>query len=761
MRATLERIPRGKAGLNAKLRRIRGLVEKAKQDPVFRQAVVGIVRQVPERSWQLEVSTIMDWVRDHVRYTLDPAGLELFVAPQLLLQQGLAGDAAGDCDDHVMLAAAMLETLGHPVRYRVGGPGPGKFRHIWLDVLQRGRGWVPMELTKNDAALGWDPAKLFPHIETYKGGTMSGLGEVPTIERVALRVAGWSNTTAPMQAASLGPQTYWGLLPSDLLRIQAHMQNAPGITVEELAGAFGLGDLDLGNLSDWELEGLKKLFKKLKKIPRKYVKYLKRIPSKFKKYGVPLLKQFGPMAAMAIPGIGPMLGPLLGGVMGGIGGGAGGIFGSLMGGGAASGGVFQRILGGIMGGQPGGQFMQQFAGRDPAQLDRFGALFSGAVGGRGGPDIMGRNDFGGWQQQLLRSVSPYLQPYLPSWAPRIGPGVEQFGGGWGGSGRFPQPSGYGRPSRWGLGPQENPYRFGRGFASSGRYRSPTTFVDPGLGAAQPPPSGFAGGLPLDLGLERFPAQPGDTKQRNAWHRDLQTRMFAEMARLKRTDHRWRVTKLKALPPEVMADYPGRAGAREGGMDAFTKDFGLGAAGVPAMTVLVWMIWGLAKDRSNLGPGITERMEWLRGALSQNHARMWNLAKTEKAKAASKAAAAAAAAKGAEEARAAAKKEREAQAAEAEAQRKLEKEQAEKELAHRRALARLEKQRKSQQISENEAARRRAELERAFRAGVPGRRRIPPPVAPGAPPPPVAAGDYTGLMLMGGAALLLFLVLKKR
>ena len=753
MRATLERIPRGKAGLNAKLRRIRGLVEKAKQDPVFRQAVVGIVRQVPERSWQLEVSTIMDWVRDHVRYTLDPAGLELFVAPQLLLQQGLAGDAAGDCDDHVMLAAAMLETLGHPVRYRVGGPGPGKFRHIWLDVLQRGRGWVPMELTKNDAALGWDPAKLFPHIETYKGGSMSGLGEVPTIERVALRVAGWSNTTAPMQAASLGPQTYWGLLPSDLLRIQAHMQNAPGITVEELAGAFGLGDLDLGNLSDWELEGLKKLFKKLKRIPRKYVKYLKRIPSKLKKYGVPLLKQFGPMASMLIPGIGPILGPLLGGVMGGMGGGAGGIFGTLMGGGAASGGVFQQILGGVMGGQPGGQFMQQFAGRDPAQLDRFGALFSGAVGGRGGPDIMGRNDFGGWQQQLLRSVSPYLQPYLPSWAPSIGPGVEQFGGGWGSSGRFPQASGYGRPSRWGLGPQENPYRFGRGFASSPRYQSPTSFIDPGLGW-----------LPPDLGLARFPkaGAPNSAayaKARTAWHNDLQKRMFAEMVRIGLKDHRWRLTRIKDTG--VLESYPGRPGAREGGEPAFIKDWGKGYRNVPAFTVWVNTTWDLAKYGAQMGPGITERATWLKAALAENHVRLWNLAQSEKAKAASKAAAAAAATKTAEEARAAAKKEREAQAAEAEAQRKLEKEQAEKELAHRRALARLEKQRKSQQISENEAARRRAELERAFRAGVPGRRRIPPPVAPGAPPPPVAAGDYTGLMLMGGAALLLFLVLKKR
>ena len=70
--------------------------------------------------------------------------------------------ASGDCDDHVILASALLETAGYPTRYVVGGLPPQDYKHIWLEVRHPREGWLPIELTKKDVPVGWDPAPTRP-----------------------------------------------------------------------------------------------------------------------------------------------------------------------------------------------------------------------------------------------------------------------------------------------------------------------------------------------------------------------------------------------------------------------------------------------------------------------------------------------------------------------------------------------------------------------------------------------------------------------
>lgn len=169
MNAWRETIPDGQPGLHRKIAVIRDLVHQAKRDPEFRQATLEAVRQVPERDWSGEIRQVVRFVRK-MRYTrdpYDPEGLELFIDPRLSIHQVRAGQAAGDCDDQVLLASAMLETLGHPTRYRVGGRELGDYGHIWIEVLHPRRGWVPIELTRRRAPVGWDPGRRFPHTETY------------------------------------------------------------------------------------------------------------------------------------------------------------------------------------------------------------------------------------------------------------------------------------------------------------------------------------------------------------------------------------------------------------------------------------------------------------------------------------------------------------------------------------------------------------------------------------------------------------------
>jgi hypothetical protein len=181
----LATIPEGRPGLDAKVRKIRQLVEAAKRDPSFRQRAAAIVAGQPQRDQMAEIGAVFEWVRDHVRYLRDPwapQGLELFTAPALLLADADRGIAAGDCDDHVILASALLETIGYRTRYRIGGMPPDHFRHIWLEVQAPG-GWLPLEMVKKDEPIGYDPSHRFPLTLTLDGvsmfdslGSIGGLG---------------------------------------------------------------------------------------------------------------------------------------------------------------------------------------------------------------------------------------------------------------------------------------------------------------------------------------------------------------------------------------------------------------------------------------------------------------------------------------------------------------------------------------------------------------------------------------------------------
>jgi hypothetical protein len=189
----LQTIPEGRAGLQVKLAKIRQLIEDAKRSPAFRRRALAIVSDLPERDHFGEVCRVHEFVARGVRFVRDPwspGGLELFIAPAVMLADVERGTAAGDCDDHVILAAALLETLGYRTRFRVGGLPPDHYRHIWLEASTP-NGWVPMELTKKDAPCGFDPSPRFPLTLTADGteddmNTRKGLG-APIVSAAAAR----------------------------------------------------------------------------------------------------------------------------------------------------------------------------------------------------------------------------------------------------------------------------------------------------------------------------------------------------------------------------------------------------------------------------------------------------------------------------------------------------------------------------------------------------------------------------------------------
>lgn len=180
---TLEEIPAGTPGLDVKLVRLRELVEASKRNPSFRRFVLDVVKDVREGDWSGELGAVSRWIRQHVTYRHDPIGVELFTSPDRLAFDGVAGEAAGDCDDMVALGAAMAEVLGHPSRFRVGGSriaGRETWSHIWRETYDKAkRRWVAFDDTAKKRPPGWSPERH------YELGRVTPAGEVGRLPGMA------------------------------------------------------------------------------------------------------------------------------------------------------------------------------------------------------------------------------------------------------------------------------------------------------------------------------------------------------------------------------------------------------------------------------------------------------------------------------------------------------------------------------------------------------------------------------------------------
>ncbi len=236
-------IPHGQQGLDAKIWRIRELVNDAVRDANFRQMVVEQLGQVRERDWDGEVKAVVRFVQ-RMRFTRDPFaenGLEVFIHPKAMMLQIIGGIAAGDCDDHVLLATAMLEVIGYETRYRVGGPRKGQYQHIWIDVKHPTKGWIPVELIKPGIKFGFDPSPLFNYTETHA----HQLGDLPTASTMRRPTLSNLSTTTMVVRQGGRPSSQIRLeqgfsqpLPSDYVRdMKAHERRA-GISVSELANTY-------------------------------------------------------------------------------------------------------------------------------------------------------------------------------------------------------------------------------------------------------------------------------------------------------------------------------------------------------------------------------------------------------------------------------------------------------------------------------------------------------------------------------------------
>lgn len=168
IRWQVEGLPRGEQGAHATLQHIKRAARQDAGHPEIRLLAQELTRDLVPYDVESEVRVLHAFVRDDIRYVGDVYGVETVQSPRLTLRVG-----SGDCDDKTALLAALLLSIGHPVRYvlaRTNPLEPRTYSHVFVETPLRGR-WTPLETIVPGRPVGWQPRQYGPaHRE--KGGAV-------------------------------------------------------------------------------------------------------------------------------------------------------------------------------------------------------------------------------------------------------------------------------------------------------------------------------------------------------------------------------------------------------------------------------------------------------------------------------------------------------------------------------------------------------------------------------------------------------------
>lgn len=142
----LSQIPSGSAGVRETLSIMAKLARDGKKAVPVRLAALQITQHLKQKNWLGEIRALHAFVRDRIRYVRDVRGVETLQDPIRTLQF-----RAGDCDDKSTLLAALLLSIGHPVRFHAIGFRRGAYSHVYTET-RHGNRWIPLETTEHVAA---------------------------------------------------------------------------------------------------------------------------------------------------------------------------------------------------------------------------------------------------------------------------------------------------------------------------------------------------------------------------------------------------------------------------------------------------------------------------------------------------------------------------------------------------------------------------------------------------------------------------------
>lgn len=154
-------IPGGERGTVATLKIMKELVlgQWGHRNPEVVMLAQKIVDHLPSKDYRAEADALLQFMKENVRYRLDPAGLEYVPTPWYTLL--VSGNE--DCDGHSTATAALAMALGHKAAFRTvkGDPSrPEQWSHVYavIGVPDKGKiEWLTADSTQKESYLGWDP----------------------------------------------------------------------------------------------------------------------------------------------------------------------------------------------------------------------------------------------------------------------------------------------------------------------------------------------------------------------------------------------------------------------------------------------------------------------------------------------------------------------------------------------------------------------------------------------------------------------------
>lgn len=147
------------------------LTQRSTVHPLVRETAIKIVQRCEARDDMCELQAIFDAVKygtpdvkgfeRGIRYVADPNWSDFFTAPNRLIEMAARGAAAGDCDDHAALIAALAGSIGYTTGLRVWGPNKDSgFVHVYAVVAAPKRDpdeVYGMDTTVDESSVGWEP----------------------------------------------------------------------------------------------------------------------------------------------------------------------------------------------------------------------------------------------------------------------------------------------------------------------------------------------------------------------------------------------------------------------------------------------------------------------------------------------------------------------------------------------------------------------------------------------------------------------------
>jgi transglutaminase-like putative cysteine protease len=142
--ATLAYVPSGRDGTRAVLKRMAQLVRQGKADGRIYELARQIIAPVYQgrRNFAPMARAVQAWVQQHIRVVDDPVDMEAIQEPWLTVQL-----QSGDCDDHAILVAALLESVGMRARFQAIAFEPDVFSHVYTEAYVPPQ-WFALETTE-------------------------------------------------------------------------------------------------------------------------------------------------------------------------------------------------------------------------------------------------------------------------------------------------------------------------------------------------------------------------------------------------------------------------------------------------------------------------------------------------------------------------------------------------------------------------------------------------------------------------------------